>query len=109
MSDAPTPSEGVAPGWYQDELDPESLRYWDGRHWTSNVMMKPQPPQTQSLTSGVSTWKGIRIVAVGILAAVATIWVVYQFSQPSELECSTQRLQYEMGGREADEVHDSCK
>jgi Protein of unknown function (DUF2510) len=33
---APT-SGGLAPGWYPDQNDPDSMRYYDGRTWTSQT------------------------------------------------------------------------
>ncbi|KUI13989.1 hypothetical protein AU193_08085 [Mycobacterium sp. GA-1285] len=33
----PTPSSGLAPGWYPDQNDPNSMRYYDGRTWTSQT------------------------------------------------------------------------
>jgi hypothetical protein len=32
----------TAPGWYRNPDDPRSLRYWDGRVWTSRA--RPRPP-----------------------------------------------------------------
>ena len=29
------------PGWYDDEADAASLRYWDGRGWTPHTAAKP--------------------------------------------------------------------
>ncbi|KUI47170.1 hypothetical protein AU198_17465 [Mycobacterium sp. GA-1199] len=33
----PAPSGGLAPGWYPDQNDPNSMRYFDGRTWTSQT------------------------------------------------------------------------
>jgi ABC-type multidrug transport system permease subunit len=32
-----TPSMGLAPGWYPDQSDPNLMRYFDGRTWTSGT------------------------------------------------------------------------
>jgi negative regulator of sigma E activity len=31
----PMQTSGLAPGWYPDQNDPNSVRYFDGRVWTS--------------------------------------------------------------------------
>jgi hypothetical protein len=33
----PPASGGLAPGWYPDQNDPNSMRYYDGRVWTSQT------------------------------------------------------------------------
>ncbi|OBI82744.1 DUF2510 domain-containing protein [Mycobacterium sp. E740] len=33
----PAPSGGLAPGWYPDQNDPNTMRYYDGRTWTSQT------------------------------------------------------------------------
>jgi hypothetical protein len=33
----PAPSSGLTPGWYPDQNDPNSMRYYDGRTWTSQT------------------------------------------------------------------------
>lgn len=99
--------QAVAPGWYPDPAMPSTQRFWDGAKWTDNVApLTPRPP---AAAAPVSTWKGIRIVAVGILAAVATIWVVYQASQPSDVDCAFQRLEVSTGERSVYQVDDACR
>ena len=34
-----------AAGWYDDETDAASLRYWDGRRWTPHTASKPHEPR----------------------------------------------------------------
>jgi hypothetical protein len=34
---APAATSGLAPGWYPDQNDPDSMRYFDGRVWTSQT------------------------------------------------------------------------
>ncbi|QSR27093.1 hypothetical protein CFH99_15815 [Nocardioides aromaticivorans] len=97
-STAPT-----APGWYPYPPMIGTQRYWDGAEWLG----EPAPLGPQG--GGIDTWKGIRIVAVGILAAAATIYVVYRWSQPSDLDCSLQRLEYANGERSLYDVDDACR
>ena len=33
----PPPTSGLAPGWYPDQNDTNSMRYYDGRAWTSQT------------------------------------------------------------------------
>jgi cytoskeletal protein RodZ len=33
----PPATSGLAPGWYPDQNDPNSMRYFDGRVWTSQT------------------------------------------------------------------------
>ena len=33
----PPATSGLAPGWYPDQNDPNSMRYYDGRVWTSQT------------------------------------------------------------------------
>lgn len=33
----PPVTSGLAPGWYPDQNDPNAMRYYDGRAWTSQT------------------------------------------------------------------------
>ena len=33
----PPATRGLAPGWYPDQNDPDSMRYFDGRVWTAQT------------------------------------------------------------------------
>ena len=88
-----TEPTAAAPGWYPDPTMPGTQRYWTGEAWSDHVA-----PAATSQPS-MSAWKGIRIVAVGILAALAVVWVVVQLSRPSDLDCATQRLEVANGTR----------
>jgi Protein of unknown function (DUF2510) len=33
----PAATSSLAPGWYPDQNDPDSMRYYDGRTWTSQT------------------------------------------------------------------------
>jgi hypothetical protein len=33
----PVATSGLAPGWYPDQNDPDSMRYFDGRVWTAQT------------------------------------------------------------------------
>lgn len=43
-----------APGWYPDQMNPQLLRWWDGRMWTQHAQPNPQavPPQPQAPSQG---------------------------------------------------------
>lgn len=91
------------PGWYDDPNRPGILRYWANGQWDDSIppRAKPDPPQ--------STWKGARVIALGILIACAAVFVIYNLSQPSDLECATQQLEVATGDRSAYSVDDSCR
>lgn len=87
--------EGVAPkkpppGWYADPGRPGIQRYWDGRMWSPDIAPRATPEPA---------WKGARMIALGILIAAAVIFAVWRISQPSEVECATQRLEVTIGDR----------
>ncbi len=48
-------------------------------------------------------------VMVGILAAAAVIFVVWQASQPSDFDCAIQRADYEFGNIESYEIDPACR
>lgn len=35
------------PGWYEDPIDPNAQRYWDGQDWTPHRQRKPASPPAQ--------------------------------------------------------------
>jgi hypothetical protein len=37
VAQQPSPSGGLAPGWYPDQNDHTMMRYYDGRVWTSET------------------------------------------------------------------------
>jgi hypothetical protein len=37
VAQQPPATSGLAPGWYPDQNDPDSMRYFDGRVWTSQT------------------------------------------------------------------------
>jgi hypothetical protein len=37
VAQQPPATSGLAPGWYPDQNDPNSMRYFDGRVWTSQT------------------------------------------------------------------------
>lgn len=97
MADAPTP----APGWYPDPAMAGTQRYWTGEAWSDHVA-----PISPPSAPGISAWKGIRIVAVGVLAALAVVWVVVQMNRPSDVDCAVQQADVVLGERDA--VEDAC-
>ena len=42
-----------AAGWYDDETDATSLRYWDGHRWTPHTASKPHDPHGTVACSGM--------------------------------------------------------
>lgn len=48
-------------------------------------------------------------VMVGILAAAAVIFLVWQASQPSDFDCAAQRANYELGNIESFEIDRACR
>ena len=48
-------------------------------------------------------------VALGILAALAVVFVIYQWSQPSDLECSLERANVLTGQMSQYEINDACR
>jgi uncharacterized protein DUF2510 len=52
----PLAASGLAPGWYPDQNDPESMRYFDGRVWTS---------QTEPRRSVTVRWKSESLWSLG--------------------------------------------
>lgn len=87
MTPKPKPDEPAfpAPGWYPDPEIEGTIRLWDGNAWTDRA---PAP----AVVEPVSTWRGIRIVALGVLAAIATAWVIWGLTAPSDVDCSLNDL-----------------
>lgn len=56
-----------------------------------------------------STWRLAAAVMVGVLAAAAVIFVVWQANQPSDFDCAAQRADYSLGNIDAWEVDQSCR
>lgn len=96
--------EQIPPGWYPDREMVNTQRFWDGEKWTDQTMPLPPAP-----TRGFSAWKGITVVALGILCAVATITVIYNASQPSDTECAIQQADLVLGEIEPYEVDPACR
>lgn len=67
----PEPEDVVPthPGWYCHPTMAETQCYWDGAGWTDKIA-----PIGKS--QGIGTWQGIRIVAVGVLAAIAILYLL---------------------------------
>lgn len=91
------------PGWYDDPQRPGILRYWANGQWDDSIPPRPKPDPPQP------AWKGARVIALGILIACAAVWFIYNLTQPTELDCSLQRLEYTTGDRPIYEVDDSCR
>ncbi len=96
-------SRPVADGWRDDPERPGIQRYWtsgDGGDWDDTIAPRAKPEPA---------WKSARVVALGILIAVATVWFIYNMSQPTDAECAIQRLEYATGERAAYDVDDACR
>lgn len=48
-------------------------------------------------------------VLVGVLAAAAVIFVVWQANQPSDFDCAAQRADYQLGNIESYEMDSKCR
>lgn len=93
----------AAAGWYRDPRMAGTQRYWDGSAWTDNVAPLPPPAPKQRGVLGSA-----RIVALGILMAIAVLVVFVKVTQPSrDLDCATQRAEVAAGQRVA--VDPSCR
>lgn len=64
------------PGWYPDPHAPGSLRWWDGRAWTSSVVpgssgrAESQPEKSSARRGRQRAWMWLAVLVLGILAAV---------------------------------------
>lgn len=81
----------------QPTVSDDGRFFWDGGTW------QPMPTTAKA---GVSASKGITIVAIGILAALAVLWIVWRMSTPTDLDCSMQRADQALGKR--DSIDSSC-
>lgn len=75
MSDPQVPPSGqpdVAPGWYADPDDGQSLRYWSGDAWTDAKVPLPEAasPEEQSTTKDQSNTTRNALIAVGLVVLV---------------------------------------
>ncbi|WP_042376424.1 DUF2510 domain-containing protein [Gordonia alkanivorans] len=59
MTQPPPPS--TPPGWYVDPGDPTMLRWWDGRQWTDNWQLVPQPKKRSGATTPLLIIGGLLI------------------------------------------------
>ncbi|WP_181312448.1 DUF2510 domain-containing protein [Nocardioides campestrisoli] len=80
----------LKPGWYRDPSRPGLLAYWDGEDFDDSVAPRPAPEPL---------WKRARVIALGILMAVAALYLFQQVTRPSDLDCSIQRVEVLQGDR----------
>lgn len=85
------------PGWRDDPDRPGIERYWSGQGWDNTIAPRPKPEPAL---------KQVRIVVLAILIAAAILFTAWRMTQPSDLECSTQKLQVLTGKRLA--VESAC-
>lgn len=98
----------VPPGWYPDPKMAGTQRYWDGEAWTDGIApLAPAPFAPQR--PGMRAPTAIAIVAVGILVAAGAIVFIYNLSQPSDFDCSIQRVEVATGDRAEWDLDDACK
>lgn len=90
MSDDP---QSLAPGWHPDPEDPTSVRHWDGQAWGSRAPAPAKP---------VSSWKMIRVVALGVLAAFAVAWFIWGVTGPSESDCALNDLDRQLAAAQGE-------
>lgn len=81
---------------------PGTQRYWDGGAWSDHVA----PVATAEPRNTHSAGRGVIIVAVGILVAVAVVWFVTWLRTPSDFDCAIQRVEVANGSRDA--VQSAC-
>ena len=87
-----------APGWYPAPGRPGLEQYWDGTEWSTDVPPRPKPEPA---------WKQARVIALGVLIAVAVLFVFWRMSQPSSFDCLEQQREVVAGDRVA--VESACR
>lgn len=92
------PVAGGPPGWYDDPEAPGLERYWTGSAW--HAEMPPRAKPTSAL-------KQARIIALGILVALAAAYFVWNAQGPSDEECERQAFEVAIGSRLA--VESGCR
>lgn len=79
-------------GWYPDPEMAGTRRYWDGAAWTDNRA----PAESKSpnfLTQA-------RVIAVGILIAVAVIFVLYRVAHSTDnVDCAAKNMERAQSGQ----------
>jgi hypothetical protein len=105
MENELSPRPGTPAGWYPDPSMSGTQRYWNGTGWTDHAAPITAPI---GAARGISVSKGIMIVALGILAAVAAIAVIHNLSQPSDFDCAMQHSEVALGERAAWDVDEAC-
>lgn len=100
-------SDGVkvlAPGWYDYPGQPGIQRYWTGGEqgaWDQTIPPRSRPEPQRSPSAYV--W----VIALGILAACAVVFFLYNLSQPSAAECLNQATDVALGERAV--VDSACR
>jgi hypothetical protein len=84
MSDEPKPIAG----WYPDKEMRNTLRLWDGEHWTQQMV--PTPPEAKP----VGVLAIAQGVSLGMIVATAALYFIAQFlfaitGADDTLECQT--------------------
>lgn len=92
------PQPGWPAGWYEDADTPGIERYWTGSEW--HAEMQPRPKPTSALNQ-------VRIIALGILVALAAAYFIWNAQGPSDEECQRQAFDVTIGARVA--VESGCR
>ncbi len=82
MTQSPPPP-ATPPGWYVDPGDPTMLRWWDGRQWTDNWQLVPQPKKKSRAITPLLVVGG---VLVGVLLFVGGCVALLAGSSTSDSE-----------------------
>lgn len=89
---------GPAPGWYDDPTMANTRRYWDGEQWTEH--RAPEEQVTVAAGSSAGFWTITRAVTVGILVAIAAVWIFYSIAHSNDgLDCATENADRAMNGQ----------
>lgn len=84
-------------GWYRHPSMVDTLRYWDGEHWTEHTAPAPQAPIQ---AASVSTWKIASGVAVGLLSVIALLVFLGQCAaEQSRSDCLIENVNRAADGR----------
>jgi hypothetical protein len=75
----------------------DTLRYWDGEHWSDHTAPAPQAPTQAAL---VSTWKIASGVALGMVAVIAgLVFLGSVVSADDDLDCARDNADRAMNGQ----------
>lgn len=83
------------PGWYSDPEMAGTRRYWDGETWTDH-----RAPTEAKVAPPPSFMTQARVIAVGILIAIAVVFVVYRLAHSTDgVDCATKNMERAQNGQ----------